>query len=54
MINPDNSGLLIVDNGDSVEINAVNTGGNANYQLYSNDHLIFFLLPILHLPAPMP
>ena len=40
MINPDNSGLLIVDYGDSVEINAVNTGGNANYQLYSNDNLV--------------
>ena len=40
MINPDNSGLLIVNSGDSVEINAVNTGGNANYQLYSNNNLV--------------
>ena len=40
MVNPDNSGLLIVDLGDDIEINAINTGGNANYQLYSNGNLV--------------
>ena len=40
MVNPDNSGLLIVDLGDNIEINAINTGGNANYQLYSNGNLV--------------
>ena len=40
MINPDNSGLLIIDLGDDIEINAVNSGGNANYQLYSNGNLV--------------
>jgi len=36
MINPDDSGVIIVSNGGSTQILAQNTNGNANYELFAN------------------
>ena len=40
MINPDNSGIILVDYNGSTQIVAQNTNGNANYSLYANGELI--------------
>ena len=40
LINPDNSGIILVDYNGSTQILAQNTGGNAEYELYSNGELI--------------
>ena len=42
LINPDNSGIILVDYNGSTQILAQNTGGNAEYELYSNGELIDF------------
>ncbi len=36
MINPDNSGVILLDNGGSTQILANNTNGEANYELFAN------------------
>ena len=40
MINPDSSGLILVDYNESTQILAQNTNGNADYELYANGELI--------------
>ncbi len=40
MINPDDSGVILVDNGGGTQILAQNTNGNADYDLYANGTLI--------------
>jgi glycosidase len=40
MINPDSSGVILVDYNESTQILAQNTNGNADYELYANGELI--------------
>ena len=40
LINPDNSGIILVDYNGSTQILAQNTNGNANYSLYANGELV--------------
>ncbi len=40
MINPDDSGVIVKENGGSTQIIAQNSGGNATYELYANGQLI--------------
>jgi len=40
MINPDETGVILVDYGGSTQILAQNSNGNADYYLYANDSLI--------------
>ena len=40
LINPDSSGIILVDYNDSTQILAQNTNGNANYSLYANGELV--------------
>ena len=40
MINPDSSGVILVDYNESTQIFAQNTNGNAEYELYANGELV--------------
>ena len=40
MINPDSSGVILVDYNESTQIVAQNTNGNADYELYANGELV--------------
>ena len=40
LINPDSSGIILVDYNGSTQILAQNTNGNANYSLYANGELV--------------
>tara|TARA_A100001234_G_scaffold176299_1_gene158017 strand:+ start:6180 stop:9038 length:2859 start_codon:yes stop_codon:yes gene_type:complete len=40
MINPDSSGVILVDYNESTQILAQNTNGNADYELYANGELV--------------
>ena len=40
LINPDSSGVILVDYNDSTQIIAQNTNGNADYELYANGELV--------------
>ncbi len=40
LINPDEGGILVKENGGSTQIIAHNSGGNANYSLYANGQLV--------------
>ena len=40
LINPDSSGIILVENNGGTQILAQNTNGNANYELYANGELV--------------